>query len=412
MRAIEIIPPLRVVASALRKTTEVLASELSAPTDIAPNWSNLEWDIARATSAMHGVSSLLFNSIRWAGPESWQRFLVEQRQQSIARHKKIENVLESIESEASRRGVGFIALKGAALYTAGLYRPGDRPMGDIDLLIRSADTPAIGQILTAFNYKAAFVTQREQVFEPQTGIVPVRYGLGEHIDNPLKVEVHTRIAELLPIAATDITAFLFSKELKPGNNLYRSPAALMLHQLLHAAGNIRSRALRLIQLNDIALLARRLRPEDWQELLAARPGGHPVWWALAPLLITSRYFPGAIPSDIVMSSELACRRVLARRAKRQLLTDVSWSNIRVEAFPGMEWSRSPGEALQFIKSRVWPSRDMRSELKMGAAQIADSASIPWYGISHASRILRWVFSHPPRVQTLLSVRAALSRNGD
>lgn len=50
----------------------------------------------------------------------------------------------------------------------------------------------------------------------------------------------------------------------------------------------------------------------------------------------------------------------------------------------------------------------RLELKEGAAQIPGSSAVPWYGISHGARILRWVFPRPSRVQTLLSVRAALA----
>jgi len=42
----------------------------------------------------------------------------------------------------------------------------------------------------------------------------------------------------------------------------------MRHLLLHAAGNIRARALRQMQLHDIALLAPRMKASDWSELLA------------------------------------------------------------------------------------------------------------------------------------------------
>jgi hypothetical protein len=31
----------------------------------------------------------------------------------------------------------------------------------------------------------------------------------------------------------------------------------------------------------------------------------------------------------------------------------------------------------------------------------------WYGASHLERIARWVFSHPPRVQTISAVSEAL-----
>ena len=238
--------------------------------------------------------------------------------------------------------------------------------------------------------------------------------LGEHVDNPIKIEVHTRIAEQLPVASTDIHAgLLFPSAAHPGLNEYSSAAALMMHLLLHAAGNIRARALRLVQLHDIALLAERLNADaDWNNLLAARPGGRTLWWALAPMMLTARYYPAALPPELFTHLGIECPWRLRVLARRQQLTDVSWSNIRVEAFPGLEWSRTPRDAVAFMRSRIWPSREARLELKEGHAQIPGSASIPWYGISHPARILRWMFSRPPRVQTLLSVRAALDQCTD
>src|ERR1039457_5960570 len=34
-------------------------------------------------------------------------------------------------------------------------------------------------------------------------------------------------------------------------------------------------------------------------------------------------------------------------SRRQRLVAVSWSNVRIEAFPGIEWARTPQEALRF-----------------------------------------------------------------
>jgi hypothetical protein len=167
--------------------------------------------------------------------------------------------------------------------------------------------------------------------------------------------------------------------------------------------------LRLVQLHDIALLAARLAPGDWRELLAMCPNGGNLWWAAAPLMLAGRYYPRAIAPDLIAQLEAECPRLLVKLTRRQRLADVSWSNIRIEAFPGLEWSRTPREALKFMSSRIWPSREARLELKLGAAQIPGSRAIPWYGSSHATRILRWVFGRPPRVQTLLSVQAALAQ---
>ena len=401
-------PPLTQVAATLRRITEALAHEVSSPANEPPQWTEFEWCMARAVTAMHGVSSLLHSGLRWEGPASWRNFLHEQQIQSVGRYVQTARLLSEIDMRARNVGVGFVALKGAALYAAGIYQGGERPMGDIDLLIRRDDATAVERVLNHCNYEAAFTTQRHSVYRPQIRKPTTDYILGEHADNPIKIEVHTRIAESLPILVTDITQYSLPGAMRPGLNEYPSAVCLMMHLLLHAAGNMRARALRLIQLHDISRLAARFTPDNWEELFAARPDGVSPWWALAPLILTKRYYPAAIPFDLARVRE-ECPWLLDRFARRQRLTDVSWSNIHIQAFPGVEWSRTPLEAIAFMKSRIWPGREARLELKEGHAQIPHSATVPWYGISHGARILRWIFSRPPRVQTLLSVRAALGQ---
>jgi hypothetical protein len=401
--------PLREVGAALRKTTELLAFELSAPTWTAPRWTEFEWHIASATTAMNGVSSLLFDGLRWKGPGCWQGFLDEQRYHSIGRYQNISRTLGAIDSLARAEGIAFVALKGAALHARNIYAAGERPMGDIDLLVRGEDVNSMARVLEACGYTAAFSTHRHHVFQPRVKKPLFGPRLGEHIDNPINIELHTRIAERLPVQEIDITPFVRPGSPHAGLNAYPSAASLMLHLLLHAAGNMRARALRLIQLHDIALLAARFDPADWEQLLAMRPGGRGLWWAFAPLMMAARYYPAAIPPDIPAHLAGECPWLLVRLTQRQQLADVSWSNIRIEAFPGVEWSRTPQEALKFMGSRIWPNRADRLELALGAAQIPGASAIPWYGSSHAARMVRWVFSRPPRVQTLLSVQAALAQ---
>jgi hypothetical protein len=404
------LPPLVQVATALRRTTEFLACEFASPTTAAPPWSDFEWHIARAVSAMQGASSLLHARLRWQGPDMWQRFLVEQREHSVGRYRQIEKLLQAIDTHARREGLALVGLKGAALHAAGIYAAGERPMGDIDLLIRPGGATVISRVLEACGYTAAFSTDRHLVFQQRDRKAAMGGVLGEHVDSPINVEVHERIAEHLPVRAADITPFLFPAGATAGLNAYPSAACLMLHLLLHAAGNMRARALRLIQLHDIGMLAQRFGPGDWQELLAMHPDGCAIWWALAPMILTQRYFPGVIPANVLASLKQECPWLLRHRARRQQLADVSWSNIRIEAFPGLEWSRTARDAAAFMRSRIWPSPEARLELQEGAAQIPGSATVPWYGISHRARILRWVFARPPRVQTLLSVRAALDQS--
>jgi hypothetical protein len=276
------------------------------------------------------------------------------------------------------------------------------------LLVRPDAPEAAARLLASLGYEIDYTHRREQAFRPVGSTMPSADRLGEHIDYPVKVEVHTRIAELLPAAETEITPLLFPANVHAGLNDYRSAASLMLHLALHAAGNMRARALRLVQLHDVALLAARFGADDWEELLAAHPENQGPWWACAPMMLTARYYPGVIPTRVLARLGIHCPRLLKRHTLRRGLVGASWSNLYVEAFPGVEWSRTPGEALRFMKSRIWPSRHALSEMSHGAARIPGGSAVPWYGLSHGNRILRWVVSRPPRVQTLLCVRAALS----
>jgi hypothetical protein len=403
------LPPLATIAAALRKTTELLARELADPTPEPPLWTDFEWRVARVAASIHGISALLFNGLRWSGPDSWRQFLAEQRDHSVGRHLQIVHLRDTIDAEARRRGLALTALKGVALYARGLYAAGERPMGDIDLLVRPDAAQGTARLLESCGYEIEYTHRREQAFRPAGSTIPPADRLGEHVDNPIKVEVHTRIAERLPAIETDITSLLYPANARTGLNDYPSAASLMMHLSLHAAGNMRARALRLVQLHDIARLAARFRADDWEELLAAHVEDRGPWWAFAPMLLTARYYPTAIPPRVLARLGAHCPRLLKRHTQRRGLVGVSWSNVHIEAFPGVEWSRTPGEALQFMKSRIWPSRDALRELKEGAAQIPGGSALPWYGISHGERILRWIFTRPPRVQTLLIVRAALSQ---
>jgi hypothetical protein len=281
-------------------------------------------------------------------------------------------------------------------------------MADVDLLIRPEHGAATERLLDHCGYSPALEDRRHRVFQPRAGTPPVGARLGEHADAPVKIEVHSKISERLPVAETDITRFVFPRVPRAGINPYPSAAALMMHLLLHAAGNMRARALRLIQLHDIALLAARFDVGEWEDLLAARPENRRLWWAHAPLMLASRYYPAAFPSTLSARSGIDCPRLLRSAARRQRLIDVSWSNIRIRAFPGVEWSRSLPEALSFMHGRLWPKKDSLAELKVASALVPGAETVPWYGIPHGMRIVRWLFSRPPRVQTLLCVRAALT----
>jgi hypothetical protein len=150
-----------------------------------------------------------------------------------------------------------------------------------------------------------------------------------------------------------------------------------------------------------------LNVADWDELLTEGVGARGLWWALPPLALSARYHPGAIPQSVIDRVAEGCPTLLRRASRRHCLADVSWSQIRIQALPGVEWSTTLGEALRFAQSRVFPDREALSELHYVAANEPWASGTEWYGLKHFTRIRRWLFSQPPRVQTMHSVRLAL-----
>jgi hypothetical protein len=279
-------------------------------------------------------------------------------------------------------------------------------MGDVDLLVRPADAEPAARMIEGLGYVLTSVTDRETIFEPRGKSAP--QGFGEHVDNPLNIELHTAVAEPLPARKVDVTAALRPAQARLGVNAYPTLGALLLHLLLHAAGNMCAHALRQIQLHDIARLAGRLRSADWDAFLARPAGEDSLWWAYPPLALTARYYAtAAIPPDALRVLRARCPRALRFASDRESLTDVSWSNLRIQAFPGIDWSRTPGDALRYIRSRIVPDRGALANIEGTLERQPRLKRVPWYGMSHGRRIVRWLLSRPPRVQTILSVRAAL-----
>jgi hypothetical protein len=390
----------------LRKITERLACELARPTLAAPDWSPIEWRVARAVAVIHCVSPLLSGSLRWEGPAQWRDFLAGQKAHVAARHRRIEELLDQIDARCREEGIAIVALKGAALHAMGFYCAGERPMADVDLLVQADDTTRTGQLLQSLGFSESFANWRHGVFVPK--ICNLHRGLGEHTDNYLKIELHARIAEKLPLRITDVTDSVYPPTPHAGLNAYPSNAALMTHLLIHAAGSMASRSLRLLHLHDIALVSSRMAGSDWHELVQGQNVNR-RWWALPPLQLTARYYPDAVPTDVLTALSNQCPWTLRQVVRHRRLSDVSLSYPWVEAFPGIAWSRSGAEIVEYLGGRIWPNKEMlRQRAKLLETQVAASAT-HWGRLSQKQRMLRWLTSRPLRAETLHAVRMALAQ---
>jgi hypothetical protein len=392
----------------LRKITEALAEELASPTQVAPAWSEFEWIVARAVAAMHGISPLLARALRWQGPAGWTGFLEEQRAHTAKRHVRIDDLLLRLDQRAREAGVAAVALKGVALHAFGMYQAGERPMADVDLLVRPADMPRTAKMLESLGYTESYQTWKECVFTPVDEQEPA--ALGEHSNNGIKIELHERISEKLPLRITDISEHVFPSQPQPGLNAYPSRASLMIHLLLHAAGCMAFQSLRLLHLHDLARLSSEMTEDDWTAVLKAGERGDRPWWAFPPLNLASRYFPFNIPVGVLTELADECPYLLARASRHRTLCDVSYSHLWVDAFPGMEWSQSLREALRYVASRVRPGAKHIEYRAHVAKAEAWANRGQWSRLSQSRRILQWITSRPTRPVTMHAVHAALAQS--
>lgn len=282
-------------------------------------------------------------------------------------------------------------------------------MADVDLLVAHADAGKAARLLQWLGFRKHSTTWKHQAYVAESAGGVAR--LGEHADNYLKVEVHTGIGEALPLRVAHVTELIFPAAPVAGLNPYPSRAALMAHLLLHAAGSMTIRALRLMHLHDIALLSAAMTGEDWDTLLGwstapAGERGRGHWWALPPLELAARYYPGAIPARVL--DRLSCSWLLRQVTRRRSLSDVSPSYLWVDAFPGIEWSRSTAEMVRYAANRIRPSPQMLALRRSWLESEGAGAQSQWQHLSQGRRILRWVISKPARDQTLHVVRAALA----
>ncbi len=158
-----VLPPLATVQAGAAEDDRASGPTSSDDPQRSPlSGATFEWRVARAVSALHGISPELASRLRWEGPPGWQRFLEGQRGHTEARAERLQRSLQLIGARATAERVGFIALKGMALCQLGIYAQSERPMSDLDLLVRPQDAPAMTRALAAAGFVPTDVSWKEQ----------------------------------------------------------------------------------------------------------------------------------------------------------------------------------------------------------------------------------------------------------
>jgi hypothetical protein len=377
-------------------------------------WRDDHWAAARFAVQVHGLGPWLHVRLNEAMPQAaatdadtdtdtsgvpasraFLAHLAHCHAMNTRRYGLWRGELERVFAEASRRAIPLVALKGAALIPtvwsahggparAAGFGPALRPTSDIDLLARPADRAALEIALRRLGWALHGDSARHRVFYlARLGIEPRPHSVGEHPDQPLRLEIHEHAVQTFLGLRHDCTAALWQDPSPvPGRGVVdggsgthiMTPAAGVLfeHVLMHTAFDLAKRLTRVIKLKDLSLLAPHLSEEDWSRLVARACDARLERFYLAPLIVAERYLGAIAPTPVMEALERAAPRTLIAWLRRAPVSDFTACR-SLERRPADAWSRlrwlPPGRArIAGARLMVIPSRAERLDEFVAAGQ--------------------------------------------
>ena len=354
-QAVQVLPPpakLQLSVSAITEWLVALATGSSRPNALAsPGWSTTEWRYARVIAHIQGIAPLL--NVRGAGlygDEDWRTFLTQQYFRNAARNARILERFDRIQADATGRGIPLLPLKGVWLLRHVYDDHALRPMSDIDLFTPAEHEAGVCQSIESVGFRQVDRLDRHRIFVlPPNTIIDLR---GEHPDNPIKLELHTRLYDNVPREEIDLTP-LFAGLCQSTPAQPPSFVDVFVYAILHATDHMMKRTLRFITLHDLLLLSQRLLRAEWDEVQARLGAYGGAWWAYPPLKLLQRYVPDALAPDIAAWLETHTTGQLRQRVPGMTMTEVSFCNLRPAYVRHlMLWARDWRETVQYASERL------------------------------------------------------------
>lgn len=234
-------------------------------------WSPKMWHAARFTVQAHGISPLIYKIFEYHQvledlDQSFRSYITDQYLQNRLRIIRIQEILQTLLSQANLHNIPVMPLKGSILINSYYQDPAIRPMADIDLLIYPQDYDRLGQLLQEMEYHL-LANDDHKVYTNVFKTVSLE---GEHPDNPIKIEVHHATRWPIGHLKFDITDMIW-KNSKNGFLGFESAFApakerLLLMLICHNAGNQFNGKMRVFHLNDISLVIRHMDHQQWSNL--------------------------------------------------------------------------------------------------------------------------------------------------
>ena len=225
--------------------------------------------------------------------------------------------------------IAVMPLKGSLLATLYYAEPGLRPMNDLDLLVRPADEQRMLRLLARLRYQLIARSQKHLLLARPESHGPVVSYTGEHPDNPRSLDLHTQLAEYFWGIRYDLTEEAWADSapgrLQGGAARVLGPATLLHHLAIHASSDALARRLRLLHLADIALVAGKLDPADWDRIVAGAQRRGEQRLVYPALLLTSRYYP-VVPAAVLHALRSGVPQALLQQLDSTSLDQLSFCN--------------------------------------------------------------------------------------
>jgi len=234
------------------------------------NWERILWAAERLA-----VSGLLFKHLdtdpdRDLVPPAVRQRLGEKYRKQAIRNARMYEQLGQVLDAAGRRDVALLLLKGSYLSRWLYGNIALRPSGDIDVLCREADIPALIDVLQGIGFEKTRIPARGRI-EIQE-IMKISKHLPPFVKRGwLNLEVHTNLAEFYldhDVSADEIWQRAVPLDWKNRNVWALDPEDQLLHLSAHLIGHQERRVPILTWYCDIHEFVRRLRPAfNWEAVL-------------------------------------------------------------------------------------------------------------------------------------------------
>lgn len=286
-----------------------------APPALNVNWSEREWNIAKAVIIIHGMGPTLGYLLKSHDhcdlPTAMQAFLRAQFDENQKRITMISDAKQRISQLLQQHQIDFLTFKGLDIAQSLYPDVNMRPMADIDIYTGQQDPNKLSELFAQIGFQPHVISHEGITLYPTSCTQATLQTLhkinqpnanwqgasasgdddslwyqGESAQLPYSIDVHFTMEQGIQEFRYDLNP-MFSQALASQQGL--SPEQRYIHLLLHASKHFRCHCGRWIQLYDLHLIQQNQELDEAQVLAEAirYDACHLLLW---PLQLTRKIF--------------------------------------------------------------------------------------------------------------------------